>query len=168
MNHKRSLIIIGLLAAIGTVSAVYVSPFASWDDLTQKSPDIVIARCTATPDPEIILDGQIWSEVEILSVLKGNTKPAPAKMISEYWPRQGEQFLMFATYETESTDRTYYSATENYRIILLPRNFLLSALTGKPLSEQIQIILRRRLNAVNDELNQAITEKKRLEEGVKQ
>ena len=35
-----------LLGAVSTAMAVIVLPFTSWEDLTRKSPDIIIARCT--------------------------------------------------------------------------------------------------------------------------
>jgi len=147
MNRKLSHTIIALLAAFGTASAVLVWPFTSWDDLTRNSPDIVIARCTTTPDPKLIADGQIWSEVEILTVLKGDTKPATANMVSQYWPHQDEQFLMFSTYQSNEFHRAY-NATEAYRIIPIDRNFQIKELTGKPLTEQIRLILSRRIDDV--------------------
>src|SRR6266536_3265715 len=89
-----------LLVAVSTAAAVIILPFTSWDDLTRKSPDVVIARCATTPNPTVIGDGMISSDVEVLSVLKGDTKPGVAHMVSQYWPHQEERFLMFATYQS--------------------------------------------------------------------
>ena len=98
MNLKQLSAMIVFFVAVGTAMAVIISPFTGWDDLTRKSPDIVIARCATTPNPTVIGDGMISSDVEVLSVLKGDTKPGVAHMVSQYWPHQHERFLMFATY----------------------------------------------------------------------
>ena len=49
MNMKLRSTMLVLLFAVSTATAVIILPFTSWDDLTKKSPDIIIARCTATP-----------------------------------------------------------------------------------------------------------------------
>ena len=163
MNMKLRTTVIVLLAAVATARAVFILPFTSWDDLAKKSPDIVIARCATTPEPLGISDGMIWSDIEVLSVLKGDIKPGAARMVSQYWPRQGERFLMFATYQSNQLYRAY-NATETYRIVPLSRYFLTNELAGKPLDEQIQLVLRHRLDDVTTELKSGADEKRRLEE----
>jgi hypothetical protein len=155
-----------LLAAVSTATAVFISPFTSWDDLTTKSPDIVVARCLTTPDPRVVADGMIWSEIEVTSVLKGDTKPGATRMVSQYTPYQGERFLMFATYQSNKLYHAY-NATEWYRIVPLGRYFLTNALSGKSLEDQIQTVLRSRLEDVTRELEKGAEEKKRLEGGLK-
>ncbi len=150
-----------LLGAVSTAMAVIVLPFTSWEDLTRKSPDIIIARCTTTPNPTVLGDGMVWSEIEVQSVLKGDTKPGSAQMVSQYWPRQGERFLMFAVYQSNQLYRAY-NATEAYRVVPLASNFATSELAGKSLDEQIQLVLRRRLVDVNRELEKDAEEKSRL------
>src|SRR5436190_15897874 len=150
-----------LLGAVSTAMAVIVLPFTSWEDLTKKSPDIIIARCTTTPNPTVLGDGMVWSEIEVQSVLKGDTKPGSAQMVSQYWPRQGERFLMFAVYQSNQLYRAY-NATEAYRVVPLASNFATSELAGKSLDEQIQLVLRRRLVDVNRELEKDAEEKSRL------
>ena len=63
MNMKQLSAMIVLFVAVGTAMAVIISPFTGWDDLTRKSPDIVIARCATTPNPTGIGDGMISSDV---------------------------------------------------------------------------------------------------------
>jgi len=162
MNMKQLSAMIVLFVPVGTAMVVIISPFTGWDDLTRKSPDIVIARCATTPNPTVIGDGMISSDVEVLAVLKGDTKPGVAHMVSQYWPRQGERFLMFATYQSNQL----YNATETYRIVPLSRDFLANDLAGKSLDEQIQLVLRRRLDDVNRELEKDAEEKSRLEKGL--
>ena len=162
---KTSATIVGLLAAVSAF-AVGLFPFTSWDDISTKSPDIIIARCTVTAPDGPIGDGMAWSDVEVLSVLKGDTKPGAARMVSQYVPRQGERFLMFSTYQSNELYRAY-NATETYRVVPLGRYFLTNGLTGKTLDEQIQIMLRHRLEELSRELKNGADEKKRLEEGLK-
>ena len=59
MNMKLRTTGIVLLVAVSTAMAVIISPFTGWDDLTTKSPDIIIARCATTPNPTGIGDGMI-------------------------------------------------------------------------------------------------------------
>src|SRR2546422_754034 len=165
MNMKLRTTGIVLLVAVSTAAAVIILPFTSWDDLTKKSPDIIIARCATTPNTPAI-DGVIWSDIEVLAVLKGDTKPEAARMVSQYWPHQDERFLMFATYQSNQLYRAY-NATETYRIVPLGRYFPTNELTGKTLDEQIQLVLRRRLEDVNRELQKNAEEKNRLEKGLK-
>ena len=162
MIMKTSLSVFAIVGVVSTALAVLVSPFTSWNDLTQKSPDIVIARCTVTtPDSTPIGDGMVWSDIEVVSVLKGDTKPGVAKMVSQYWPRQGERFLMFSEYQSNQLYQAY-NATEAYRIVPLGRYFLTSELAGKPLDKQIQLIFQSRL----ENLKRIDEEKTRLEGGL--
>jgi hypothetical protein len=176
MNTTRNAIFIAFLAAASTAAAFLPDGFRSWDDLTQNSPDIVIARCTATPDPFDGADGMVWSDIEVLSVLKGDTKPGVARMVSQYCPHQGERFLMFSTYESNKIYRAY-NAAEAFRVVPFAHSWVTydptgkppadpDDLTGKPLAEQIRIVLRRRLEDVNRDLARATEEKKRLEGGL--
>ena len=165
MNMKLRTTGIVLLVAVSTAMSVIISPFTGWDDLTTKSPDIIIARCATTPNTPAI-DGVIWSDIEVLAVLKGDAKPGVARMVSQYWPRQGERFLMFATYQSNQLYRAY-NATVAYRIVPLSRYFPTNELAGKSLDEQIRLVLRRRLEDVNRELERLAKEKSRLEEGLK-
>lgn len=158
--------IVSLVAAASSTFAVLIMPFSSWDDLTKKSPDIVIVRCITTSNPGVISDGMIWSDIEVTTVLKGGTKPSTARMVSQYWPRQGDQFLIFSAYQSNKFYRAY-NATETYRIVPIGRYFLTNELTGKSLDEQIQLVLRHRLDELNRELKDGAGEKKRLEEGLK-
>jgi hypothetical protein len=166
MNRTRSATFIVFLAALSTATATLVSRFTSWDDLTQKSPDIIIARCTAVPDTRLNVDDMVWADIEVLSVLKGDTWPGTARMVSQYRPYPGERFLMFATYQN---DKRYpaYNATEAYRVVPFESYLLTIALTGRPLTEQIQLVLRQRLEDLNHGWKPADDEKKRLKEGLK-
>jgi hypothetical protein len=151
-----------------TAFAVFTNKFKTWSDLTEQSPDILIAQCvstlgdTKTKRPVAVIDGVIHSEIEVVCVLKGSTKPGPTRMASRYWPFQGEKFLLFANYENNQFF-SGYNAVEEYRVISLNRYFQTNVLSGKTLNEQIQLILTNRLNDLNGELARGQEEKRRLE-----
>jgi hypothetical protein len=140
--------------------------FTSWDDLTKKTPDIVIARCVTTANPTWIVNWMVHTDIEVISVLKGDTKPGTARMYSGYRPYQGERFLMFAWYQSNQVNQAY-AAPETYRIVRIGRDFQMFDLTGKKLEEQIQMVLSNRLVDLNRELEIGAEEKKRLEHGLK-
>ena len=160
-----AIVIVVLLAAVSAF-AVAVAPFTSWDDISKKSPDIIIARCTVTTPDGPVGNGMVWSDIEVLSVLKGDTKPGVARMVSQHVPRQGERFLMFSTYQSNELYRAY-NATETYRVVPLGGSFSTNELSGKALDEQIKLVLRHRLEELKRELQQGTDEKKRLEEALK-
>jgi len=85
-------------------------------------------------------------------------------MVSQYYPHQGQRFLLFATYQSNELYRAY-NATEEYRVVPIGPYFPIDQLTGKPLAEQIQTVLRGRLEGLKRESEHAADEKKRLEAG---
>ncbi len=170
-NMKRNTLILILLAMVGSVFATLVSPFRSWSNLVDNSPDIIIARCNATPGftlPGISPRMEIYpqTDVEVVSVLKGNTKCGSSRLSSFYNPYQGELFVAFSTYMTLGTN-SWYNANEEYKIIPLNSDFRISDLDGKTLDEQIQLILASRLKDLNDEIARDNEEIYRLNQGLK-
>jgi len=145
-------------------------PFPGWNLLAQKSSDIIVARCVNTPDPfnvwsdgrRVDFQGLIDSDFGIVSVLKGMTNTGAVRVTSEYWPRQGEYYLVVANYHDG-----YYQANEEYRVIPLGVKFPTNSIVGKPLDEQLQILFKRRLNDLNRQMKAEQEEKQRLEEGLK-
>ena len=167
---KKSILITTLLAA-STVFGTLVSPFKNWRDLIDNSPDIVIARCNATlgfTPPGIAPKMQLYpqADIEVMSVLKGGTKPGLSHLSSFYKPYQGELFVVFATHMILGTN-SWYNANEEYKIIPLNQNFRVSDLKGKTFDEQIQLILASRLKDLNAEIARNNEEKARLMQGLK-
>lgn len=158
-DMKKHIIITTLLVATGAVVAQIFTPFSSWDYLTEHSRDIIIARCTTTPQPTGVTNGIIESDIEVISILKGSTKLGMSHMQSWYHPYQGERFLIFANFYSNSA----YTAVESYQIVPLNRDFRTNDLAGKTLKEQIQIILNNRLKDLIDELARDNEEKLWLE-----
>src|SRR5205823_6470922 len=108
----------------------------------------------------------VWSDIEAVVILKGDTKPGTARMVSQHRPGQGERFLIFSTYQSNHLYRAY-SAPETYRVVPLGPDFPISELAGKSLDAQIQLVLRHRLDELNRQLKEGADEKKRLEGGLK-
>lgn len=167
--NRKALILLNLvvLAVVSTTVAYIVQPFPGWNVLTDTSSGIIIARCSKTPDPYNVTykgmlvdpDDLIESEIEIVLVLKGNTRPGTGHLRSEYWPRQGEYYAVFALNEPD-----YYQATESYCIVPLGIHFPTNMLAGKTVNEQIRALLQYRLDELNQDVVKAQDEKKRLEQ----
>jgi hypothetical protein len=150
--------------------------FLGWNDLIDGSPSIVIARCTmtpgfippgVTPTMTIVEGGGRVSDIEVISVLKGNTKTGPAQLMSFYKPCQGELFAIFAARILTVATNSYYSANEDYKIIPLNADFPVGELKGKTRNEQIQIILAARLKDLKEETARNNEETERLRQGLK-
>jgi hypothetical protein len=157
---KKQIIISTLILATGTAFSQIFTPFAGWDYLTERSPEIVIARCTTTPQPAGIINSVIESDIEVVSVLKGSTKSGMSHMRSWYWPKQDDRFLMFANFYSNNG----YTAVESYQIVPLNRSFQTNDLAGKTLKKQVQLVLDRRLKDVKVEITRNNEEKARLEQ----
>jgi hypothetical protein len=169
--RKAALSTFALLAAVATAVAVFTSRFSNWDSLKRTSPDIIIARCTKTPNA-FEVEGNVtrignphglWqAEIEVVCALAGRTNLGPAHLTSFYRPRQGEEYLVFAKYE-----EGFYYAIERYRIVPLGMSFPTNMLAGKSFDDQVRALLQYRVDMLNAEMQQAQEEKKRLEEGLK-
>jgi hypothetical protein len=170
---KMKTIIIGLItASLSAMAFLTILPIPTWDRLTEGSPDIVIAQCTRTPDPFNMKitngitidmrDGLIDSDIEVVSILKGATNLGLARLTSQYWPRQGESYLIFADYHAG-----VFQAYESYRVVPLGMRFSTNSIAGKPLDEQLQTLFKLRVDNLNQEIQSDEAEKQRLEETLK-
>lgn len=169
---KISVIFAGILLMHGgNVNAYITSDFAGWPALEGKSHDIIIARCSATPDLSpvgtngVAIDrrGLIYSEIQIVAVLKGTNNFGTGQLVSSYWPRQGEYYLIFSDYRFGS-----YLAYEAYRIVPIGMSFSTDELKSGILDYEITTLLRRRLDKLNRQMSIELDEKHRLEEGLKE
>ncbi len=159
-----------LLAGICGVMGYATSPFMGWAQLERVSNDIVIGRCKATPDLIDLDDSGVErnsrglknSDIQMITVLKGTTNSGTALVTSQYSTRQGEYYLIFASYHDG-----FYQAFEKYRIVPLGASFATNYISGKTLDEQVRSLLRYRVEMLNQQLAEAKEEKKRLEEGLK-
>lgn len=147
-----------------------VGKFPGWKQVVDYSPDIFLARCTAAhdgllPSPKSMVLNVDTSDIDVLMVLKGKTTPGSSHMTSLYSPYRGERFVAVGFYYTNRNVGAY-SVVEDYRIIPISQNFDANQLAGKSLDDQIQIILRDRINAVDDEMARDAAEKQRLLSGL--
>jgi hypothetical protein len=168
---RKLIVSVLLLTSVATAIALLTVSFPGWDQLTEGSPDIIIARCTKTPLPvetpyQIQIDLVVHSDIEVVSILKGVTNGVaserltlgPTVLRSMYWPRQGEYYLIFSSYH-----EGYHQAIEDYRVIPLGLRVPADAIAGKPLDEQLQILFKRGLFYLNREIQKDEEEKQRLE-----
>jgi hypothetical protein len=137
--------------------------------------DIVIAKCTTglecdkTNESTKIDANYYLSDIEVISVLKGNTKPGPSHMMSDCWIHPGENLLLFANYDTNHfpIGHQYVQgyATEDYQVVPLPHNFLLftNSLAGKTVEQQIFWLLKLRLQELKYEIARDNGEQSQLE-----
>jgi hypothetical protein len=159
---KRLYTIALILIATGSLCARILNPFINWDSLIEDSSNIIIARCTATPQFSGVMFHAVESDIEVISVLKGNSPPGASHMQSWYLPHQGERFLIFARFY----DNSNYIASETYQIVPLNRDFNTNDLAGKTMNEQIQLIFRSRLKDIDEELARDNAEKQRIQSGL--
>lgn len=171
MKLRTIILYFALFGIASIATAVVIMPFRGWERLAQKSSDVIVVRCSKTPDPLApdkdgvsleIIDGIVDSDMEIVSILKGGTNSGNVRVSSEYWPRQRECYLIFADFHDG-----YYQAVESYRVVPLGINFPTNLLTGKSLEEQIRTALKYRLDNLDRKMKEEMEEKQRLEEGLK-
>jgi hypothetical protein len=163
---KIKLIVLIVLLITTNIIARVIIPFDSWNQLQDASPYIIIAKC----GKPILLPANVMmvgatksdSEILIISVLKGTTNAGLTHLQTDHELKPGENYLIFGYY-----NGGIYRANEEYRVIPLGVNFSISLIVGKTLDEQVQILLQRRLDNLNQQMKDEEEEKQRLEEGVK-
>jgi hypothetical protein len=165
---------LALVTAAGSAIAVVFKDYHDWPTLEHDSQAIIIARCKSTPEwmhytnGVLIMNpalGLVESEMEVEAVLKGTNSPTgtPIRFGSEFWPRQGENYLIMA----QSYDGVLCRANEKYRIIPLGLFFTTNALTGKTVEEKIRQMLQFRVDHLDQQLQEDKAEKQRLDNALK-
>ncbi len=153
------------LAALATTCVavdIVWQTFPGWKPLVSQSRDIVVVQCNGiieppddrttnsdglvlTPDPENRLSE---SRIQVIAVLKGGSRIGPGHLRSFYEPRLGEQYLLFGTQETNT-----YDFIEDYRMVALGSAFHSNLIAGKSLNEQIQTLLKYRMDELDREMD---------------
>jgi hypothetical protein len=137
-------------------------------EIVEKAQNILIVQCAA-PRQFGASDGNVATDINVISVLKGDAKPGPSRLLVKYWPKQDEVLLIFS--EDFVRNNEYYSgydARGEERIVPIPSILITNYIAGKPLKEQVKLIYTMRLHDVNLELKKVQTEKKRLEDALKE
>jgi hypothetical protein len=161
MNAKICFKTTVIVMFVTLTMAVPYRSFDGWSRVMQRSPAIIVARCTETPT-ETGIHGVVDSNIEVLSVLKGTNQIGPARLTSLYRPRQNETYLILA----QISDGPY-QAIESYRIVSLGVGFSTNQIVGTSLDDQLQRLFQRRLNRLNLELKEGQEEMERLQAAVK-
>lgn len=161
---SKIIIALALSVAISALARV-IAPFKGWSALESGSPYIIIAHCgkptPSTPGVITINATRSDSAIEVVSALKGTNGLAASRLLTDHDLQRGENYLVFAYY-----DGGTYQAFEEYRVIPLGNSFHTNLIAGKSLDEQLQILFRRRLDDLNQQMKEEQEEKQRLEEGL--
>ena len=159
---KKILLIIVLLGSIATGLALQMGIFSSWGTVFDNSSNIMIVSISQSSySANQVAD----SDATIISVLKGDAKPGSLHARTTYLPYPGERLLVFANHEGNQTGLVC-DALEGFRVVPLNRFFQTKILAGKTVNEQIQWILKGRLQDLNEEMARDKDEKARLEVGL--
>lgn len=167
---KNISLTIGIAIGLAANAVAYTTlDFPGWTRLIQNSAEIIVVRCveTTSPNPkekdavEHNLRGLVDSDIEIVSTLKGALNSKTTRLRSEYRPFQNEYYLIFV----RSNDGIC-EAFEPYRIVPLGLSFAPNDLNSKTLNEQVLMLLQRRLNDLNRQMDEEQQEKERLEQAV--
>jgi hypothetical protein len=171
MKTKSVVIILGLSCLATMVMGLALHEFRGWQDLTERSSDILIVRCTETPDPTVPdkngvvheMYGCVESNVNIVYVLKGTASTnSAAKLLSNTEQLQGEYYLIFSRYPGD------FNAYDNYQVVPLGHEFSATGLDGKSLDQQIKAVLQMGLDHLNNQMQKEQREKERLEQILQQ
>ena len=141
------------------------STFLGWDRLKADSPEIVVAvpKVPTSPEAEIIFENgpNFDFSISVLSVLKGTNGVRHARLLSDHELRRGEAYLVFGSY-----GNGIYKAHGDFSAVPLGKTFKQEMIAGKPLDEQIRILLQLAIENLNSEIAKKEAEKKRLETGL--
>jgi hypothetical protein len=170
MNHTTKIrtIIFAFSLAAATILAVVVRPFTNWEEVASTSPEIIVARCLSTPQPlqpdengaiKTLVSGLLNSSIEPMAVLKGKPVLGSATLCSQYWPRQGEAYLIYARSMTSNV----YNAVESYRVVPLGINFFTNYIVGSSLEEKQRSLLAGALRLAKTRLQEDQAAEARLE-----
>jgi len=174
---KRPIITILLAVVTSVALARPIISFTSWNNLIEQSSDIFIAKREDQPFTKgTVTDGEVPYPGEILYVLKGKAEPCLAEIwLADYpsdWPHPNDMFLVFSSNHGTNGTNKWYKAVEDYRVVSIGQAEWIrawtNALAGKPLKEQIRVIVKNRLSALNGELERGKEEQKRLGDGLKE
>ncbi len=158
-----------IFLAVFTATAVLTTLFPGYDELKNRSSDIVVARCITNP-PTLLhfgADADINTfSIEIVTAIKGTNFAGIVPLVSEQWLTQGDDYLIFGDCENGTC-----RAIEDFRVVPLGcplgEGAITNSITGKSLDEEIQTLFKRAINNLDRQIKKDQEEKQRLEEGLK-
>jgi hypothetical protein len=151
-----------LISTVAISIAWVTSPFTTWQNVIERSSNIIVVRCDTSPQPDSYGGGLTKTDVSVVDVLKGPTNANSAPLVSSYLPRQGEYYLVFANFS-----EGYYNAYADYNIVLVGSHYEKEMAAGNTLDEKVRSLLKRRLGFLTKQIELEEKEKQRLEEGLK-
>lgn len=163
-NMKAKTIIAIVILITMNVAASVLIPFEDWDQVFEKSPDIVVATCwnPTPPTPSVNRNGPGSDcQVEILSVLKGTNDATSVRLLTEHELQKGSTYLVLGQYNEQGL-----YALEDYRVIQLNKGFRLKSLDGKTLDEKIKILFQSGVDYMNQKIQEDNDERDRLKQAL--
>ncbi len=165
---KTKLIAILIISTATIAIAIMTTPFQGWDWTVNESKDIIIARCSETPQ-QTVHDKLVKVQIKVTAILKGTNSLGPAFLYTEFPLRQNEDYLLLADLDFGS-----YYAVETYRVIPLglslddmpTESFDTVSIAGKPLDEQLQILYKRSIGVLDRQIKEDQEKKALLEQAI--
>jgi hypothetical protein len=154
-----------LCAFCCTASAVIITLFESTDAYIERAKHIIVAECISSiPPPPRTMETVPAFEVNILKVLKGNTRPGKLRIETIYDMKPHVTYMLYSL-GAPGPD-TGFSAIPELSVVPLPPTFKLQDLDNKDLKEQVQYMFSLRLAEVERQLAPLLKEKELLEKAV--
>ena len=140
-----------------------LGPFLGWNRLETESTDIVVVHCGDSSPSRGNVDNGPASDFKVITVavLKGETNVNSARLWTDYNLEPGEDYLVFGYYSGG-----IYQAYEGFRVVPLGKDFSTNLINGNTIEEKIQVLFRRRINDLNQQIDTATGERERLEEAL--
>jgi len=154
-----------ILVSITTqCSATLVGLFRDADTFIQQSTDIVVARCSRLPGPNLSVDGPYPVEIDILQVWKGGRQTGKRKIATIYPMEVGSLYVVTGSgglaYDTD------FIATAQLTVIPLRSGTDLKALQVGSVRERVLRVLHLRQAEVKRQLLELKREEELLDRAV--
>ncbi len=124
-------------------------PAMDAQSFADKATELFIVKCL---DPELNKGAKISpsaiSEIDVLSVIKGERQPGKSRLISRPHPMEAGKLYLVAVFRTKPKQPAY-EAQSPQAFTEIPGNFDRTRLTGKPAAQQAVMIFEARREQVD-------------------
>lgn len=164
---RRPLLITALVLAVPSPApAVPLMPFTDAESFTRRATEVVVADCS---DPDVLGgpkdDGLTLVAVDVVRALKGSRKAGPARLTTIGQPMEkGKRYLMVSF--GGSALGSDFVANADLAVVEVPAGFDLKTLDGKPVAEQMRLVLAARRAEVGARVRRLEAERAALDAAV--
>ena len=162
---KNNIAVLLILLATTGAWARIIGSFATWKQLQGYSPDIIVAHCgnPALMTGTVVNGTAFDSNIRVLLVLKGENGTNSVRLLTDHKLEPGNNYLAFGYYKDG-----LFEAYEACRVIPLGVNFSTDTIAGKPLEDQLQILFKRGVDVLNQEIQSDMAEKEWVQKAIVQ